>query len=82
MRDDFADGLVNLVFVGDVGCQAQMTFAQCGGGIACCGLVEIDDHHTCAMVGEGDRGCATDTARRCRTGDHCNFALKKHEGYL
>ncbi|KPB35996.1 hypothetical protein ALP91_00197 [Pseudomonas savastanoi pv. glycinea] len=34
------------------------------------------------MAGERDRGCATDTALRRRAGDDCDFALKKHEGYL
>ncbi|BBH33362.1 carbohydrate kinase, FGGY-like protein [Pseudomonas sp. St290] len=69
-------------FVGDVGSQAQMAFAEGGRGITGGGLVEIQDHDASTVSGEGDSRCAADTTFGCGASDNRDLVLKKHEGYL
>jgi hypothetical protein len=76
--DDPRDGLFDLRLVGDVGGEAQVTFAQGSGGVAGGGFVEVEDDHAGALLSEGGSGGATDTASGGGAGDDCDFALKEH----
>ncbi|MCY1183981.1 hypothetical protein D9M73_246380 [compost metagenome] len=76
--DDFCDSLLHLGFVGDVGGQAQMAFAQGSSGIACGGFVQVEDHDTSTLLREGGRCSAADATCGSCTGDDRDFALKKH----
>jgi hypothetical protein len=76
---DLSHRAFDLRFVGHVGSQTEVAFAQRRRCITRSSFVQIEDDHAGAVLGECDRGGAADTAFGCSTGDDCNFALKQHE---
>ncbi|MCY1410700.1 hypothetical protein D9M71_260710 [compost metagenome] len=76
--DDFGDGLLDLRFVSNVGGEAEMTFAQGGGGIPCSGFIQVEDHDASALLREGRCRSAADATCGSCTGDDRDFAFEKH----